>query len=217
MTGGNNSNIVVDAVWDPLTYSGEKGAHIGRELLSQYISGWNTTLTFRTHSKSIPSQPSLGRSLSRFNVTIPTPSLGDPQAPSNGDDDDDDDEDQQGPHFIEEATFHLLSSTASFILISPLKHSTIFIDSINATAFYNHTEPVGKILYEYPFQVPPGSTQTPRLPVDWSLDSVGYDKVRRALGGNLKLDAEAVVGVRLGAWSEEVWFVGGGIGAQVRL
>ena len=41
--------------------------------------------------------------------------------------------------------------------------------------------------------------------------------MRDALGGTLKLDAEADVGVRIGTWHEKVWFKGGGIGASVRL
>jgi len=194
---------------------GEPAVKVGQELLSQYISGWNTTLTFKTHDRSVPSQPGLGRALSGFNITIPTPRLrGIPSDDGRGNDGDDD---HDVPHFIRDATFHLLSSTATFTLISPLQHSTLFVDRINATAFYNHTEPIGKILYGYPFRVPPGVTVTPRLPVDWSFDSVGYEKLRRALGGNLKLDAEAVVGVSLGRWSEELWYKGGGIGAQVKL
>ncbi len=84
---------------------------------------------------------------------------------------------------------HLFSSTATFTLISPLPHSTMYITHINATAFYNHTEPVGSILYNLPFAVPPGAAQTPRLPVDWDLGTVGYDAVKSALGGRLKLDA----------------------------
>lgn len=58
---------------------------------------------------------------------------------------------------------------------------------------------------------------TPRLPVDWDLGGVGYEAVRRALGGRLKLSATATVGVGVGEWREVVKFEGGGIGAQVRL
>ena len=36
---GNNTNLLVSAVWDPLTNGGEKGKEVGRELLSQYVSG----------------------------------------------------------------------------------------------------------------------------------------------------------------------------------
>lgn len=204
---GNNTNILVQATWDPTTFGGEKGAKIGRELLSQYISGFNTTLTFQTHEDSIPSQPELGRALSKFTIEIPTPRLGVDEG--NGGD--------HKPHFIDNAVFHLFSSTATFTLLSPLQTSTIYIENINATAFYNHTEPVGHIDYDLPFKVPPGSSQTPKLPVEWSLDSIGYEKLEKALGGTLKLDAEGTVVVRLGRWSETVWYVGSGIGASVRI
>ena len=98
-----------------------------------------------------------------------------------------------------------------------MSHSTIYVNHINATAFYNHTEPIGEILYELPFAVPPGATTSPRLPVDWSIGSVGYAAVKDALGGTLKLDAKATVGVQVGAWAETVWFEGGGIGAHVKI
>jgi len=211
--GGNNTNILVQVTWDPTTFGGKKGAKIGRELLSQYISGFNTTLTFQTHEGSIPTLPELGKALSKFAIEIPTPKL---SSPSTGDDSDEDGGNHK-PHFIDNAVFHLFSSTATFTLLSPLQYSTIYIDNINATALYNHTEPVGHIDYDFPFMVPPGSSQTPKLPVDWSIDSVGYEKLQKALGGELKLDAAGTVQVRLGRWREEVWYVGSGIGASVRL
>ncbi|KAL3427683.1 hypothetical protein PVAG01_01192 [Phlyctema vagabunda] len=209
---GNNTNILVDATWDPARFGGDEARKISRELISQYISGYNTTLTFQTHEGSIPNQPKLGKALSRFKIEIPTPKLSTPSTGRGGGDDED-----SKPHFIEDATFHLFSSTATFTLLSPLQYSTIYIDKINAIAFYNHTEPVGRIDYGLPFKVPPGSSISPRLPVDWSLDSVGYDAVRKALGGTLKLDAKGNVSIRLGQWSESVWYTGGGIGASVRL
>lgn len=219
VTAGNNTGIAVEVVWDPSGFGGKQGAAIARELISQYISGWNTTLTFQTHEGTIPLHPNLGKALSKFNVTIPTPRLG---SSRDKDSDGDGDEDEENPHknapkFIKDAIFHLFSSTATFTLLSPLQHTTLYIDTINATAFYNHTETVGKILYDLPFAVPPSEegSQTPRLPVDWSLGSVGYEAVRRALGGSLKLDAKAKIGVRIGRWREDIWFEGGGIGAKV--
>ncbi|TAQ91444.1 hypothetical protein B7494_g239 [Chlorociboria aeruginascens] len=209
---GNNTNVVVEATWDPSTFGGKKAQKIGRELLSEYISGFNTTLTFQTHKDSIPNQPELGKKLSKFAFEIPTPRL---SAPGVGDGNGKDGD--QGPHFIDDATFHLLSSTAQFTLISPLQYSTIYIDTIDATAFYNHTDPVGKICYNYPFEVPPGSSLSPKLPVDWSIDSLGYEALRNALGGTLKLDAKGTVAIRLDNWTETVWYVGAGIGANVKL
>lgn len=189
-------------------------------------TGFNTTLSLKTHRDTIPSQPVLGEILSRFEVDLPTPKL------RHGDDDDDDDKHGDKPHFIKDATvrfhsphsphpanpaqMHLLTSTAIFTLSSPLRQSTIYVTYLNATARY-HDDPVGHILYDLPFAVPPGLSQTPRLPVDWSLGSVGYEAVKKALGGELKLNATATVGLKLGKWEERVWFVGGGIGAHVQL
>lgn len=127
---------------------------------------------------------------------------------------------------------HLITSTATLTLLSPLPHSILYLTSINATAYYTppvvdepsdpdlpppKTYPVGHILYDLPFAVPPGASTTPRLPVQWSLGSVGYEAVKQALGGKLRVSARAEVGVRVGAWAERVWFEGSGIGARVRI
>lgn len=105
---------------------------------------------------------------------------------------------------------HLLSSTATFILVSPFALS---ITSIAAVAMYNGTD-VGTIDYEYPFDLPAGASMTPKLPVEWTINN---GVVRDALGGTLKLDAKADVGIRIGEWSQQIWYEGGGIGAKVRL
>ncbi|KAI9889885.1 MAG: hypothetical protein M1814_004720 [Vezdaea aestivalis] len=211
---GVNDNVVIQSIWNPSKFGGSKGAKVGTELLSQYISGWNTTLTIRTHAGTIPSQPDVGEALSAFPIDIPTPHLQTPKKP--GDDEDPDKHPGKSPRFIDDATMYIFSSTATFTLTSPLPHSTLYITRINATALYNHTEPVGGILYDTPFAVPPGSITTPALPVDWSLGSVGFNAIKSALGGSLKLDAFAHVGVKVDNWSDEIWFKGEGIGAEIR-
>ncbi|KAL8853207.1 MAG: hypothetical protein Q9221_001941, partial [Calogaya cf. arnoldii] len=214
---GPNHDLTVIAVWDPSQQSGKKGAHTGSELLSQYISGYNTTLELRTHASSIPSQPRLGQALSIFNVTIPTPKLTPPSNPNRPVQPDPPNEPgSSAPHFIDDAVFHLLTSTAVLTLLSPLPHTTLWITSVSATASYNNT-PIGGIEYDVPFKVPPGASDTPRLPVGWSLGSIGHDAVKKALGGKLKVEAEAKVGVKIGKWKEKVWFKGEGIGARVTL
>lgn len=205
MTTGRNTGLVVSAIWNP-SLGGDNGVKQGRELLSQYISGYNTSITVRTHRGSIPSQPLIGEALSKLNITLSAPHISLPGK----------DEDEK-THFIRDATFHVFSSTATFTLISPLEQNTIYIEKVNATALYNHTEPIGKIEYDLPFAAEPGETVTPKLPVEWSLDSVGYQRLKEALGGKLKLDARAVVGVRLGQWRETIWYFGKGIGASVRV
>lgn len=201
---GNNTNLVVTANWDP-TAGGEGGRKIASDMISEYLSGRNVTIDVKAHRGSIPSVPLIGEALSKLNISIAAPKL---ELPGDG---------ENKGHFIRDATFHLLSSTATFTLVSPLRYNTIFIDWVNATAFYNHTESVGSIVYDLPFAAPPGMSTTPKLPVDWSLGSVGYDAVKRALGGALKLDASANVTVRIGNWKETVWYEGQGIGASIRL
>ncbi|KAF1939741.1 hypothetical protein EJ02DRAFT_496313 [Clathrospora elynae] len=212
---GNNTNILISAIWDPYTYGGSHGKEVGAELLSQYVSSFNTSLTLQAHNGSIPSVPSLGRLLSNFPITLPAPHMSTPKPPSDGDDPDQPEDDGKS-HFIRDATMHLISSTAIFTLSSPFSSTTMFITSLNATSYYEG-RPSGKILYELPFAVPPGLSETPRLPVEWSLGSVGYEAIRKALGGKLKLSAFAIVGVRIGEWRETIWFQGGQIGANVRL
>lgn len=207
---GNNTNLVVTANWDP-TADGEAGRKVASDLISEYLSGRNVSIDVKTHRGTLPSVPQIGEALSKLNVTIAAPSLDLP-----GDDDGDGDGKRKG-HFIRDATFHVLSSTATFTLASPLVYNTIYIDWINATALYNHSEPVGHIVYGLPFAAPPGLSTTPRLPVDWSIGSVGYDAVKKAIGGSLKLDASANVTVRIGNWKETVWYEGQGIGAGIRL
>ncbi|GAO14233.1 hypothetical protein UVI_02001340 [Ustilaginoidea virens] len=204
---GDNSNLVVQATWDPESLGGPPARAAARRLLSSYLSGKNTTVTLRAHRASVPACPAVGEALSRLNVTLSTPRL---KLPGDADGD-------AGRGFVRDATFHILSSTATFTLASPLGRDTVHVERINATAFFNHTEPVGRILHDEPFDVPPGLSRTPRLPVDWSADRVGFGKLRDALGGTLKLDAVADVTVRLGRWVEQVNYEGEGIGARVSL
>lgn len=111
---------------------------------------------------------------------------------------------------------HILTSTCTLTLLSPLPHSTLLITTLNATALYNNSL-IGSIIYDLPFAVPPGASTSPHLPVSWSLGSVGYDALRQALGGKLKVDARAEVTFRVGQWEQEVWFLGRGVGARVRI
>ncbi|OLN92073.1 hypothetical protein CCHL11_01544 [Colletotrichum chlorophyti] len=201
---GNNTNLLVTANWSPTAY-GEGGRRVASDLISEYLSGRNVTIDVKAHRGTIPAVPIIGEAMSKLNISVAAPKL---DLPGDG---------ESKGHFIRDATFHVFSSTATFVLASPLKYNTIYVDWVNATAFYNHTEPVGRILYDLPFAAPPGSSTTPRLPVDWSAGSVGYDAVKKAIGGSLKLDARANVTVRIGNWKETVWYEGQGIGASIRL
>ncbi|KAL1968834.1 hypothetical protein VTN77DRAFT_1195 [Rasamsonia byssochlamydoides] len=211
---GVNAGVNIEALWNPLDCSGGAGVTAGREFISHYISGFNTTVTLQSHKGSIPALPNLGQALSTIRIDIPVPKL---PIPGNDDDGEPGGDDDGKPRFIKDATLHVWSSTAVFTLLSPLPRTTIYITDIDAVALYNHTEPVGTINYIYPFAVPPGISQTPRLPVDLDFNGVGYDAVLRALGGTLEMDAKAKVGVRIGEYRTVILYQGKGIGARIRI
>ena len=217
---GNNTALAATATWDPASLGGggEAALRTGVEFLSQYISGLYTTVGVKFHEDSIPSDPVLSRVLARFNLTVPTPRLlppgdgsGRPQRP-----------DGEGSNFIDDARFHLLSSTADFVLRSPLAHTTVYVTDVDATALYRGSR-VGRIQHHLPFAVEPvdddgHGCQTPRLPVEWEAAGAGWDAVKRALGGRLKIAARAVVAVRIGDWTlRGIWYRGHGLGVGVGL
>ena len=76
---------------------------------------------------------------------------------------------------------------------------------------------MGTIAYDLPFAVPPGNSTSPKIPVKWSVSSVGYEAVKKALGGTLKLEARAQVGVKIGEYVDSLWVQANGVGATVRL
>lgn len=76
---------------------------------------------------------------------------------------------------------------------------------------------MGNINYYRPFKVPPGLSQTPRLPVNLDLDGIGYDALKKALGGSLALDAVARVGIQVRNYSDIIIFHGKGIKSRVRI
>jgi len=219
--GLGHNTAIVHGIWSPLD-DGHHAVSIGRDLLGAYVSGKNTTITIRPHEFTIPSLPSLSKSFSNISIEIPTPKLShnnDPSDPSYPDPDFPDDDPNKDPtahHFIRSATLHLLSSTGTFILDNPISNIPIYILSINGTASHEGTL-LGTIDYHLPMNIPPGVSESSKVPVSWTLRGVGYDILRRAVGGVLKVDAVAVCEVQVGKWTERIRFEGGGIGAFVRL
>ncbi|KAL3468317.1 hypothetical protein BJX64DRAFT_245569 [Aspergillus heterothallicus] len=214
ITPGTNTGIPIDLRWSPLDLDGPSAVLAGRNLISQYVSGHNTSVTITTHKGTIPALPNLGQSLSRLGLEVQIPRLPVHRNP----DDDPGQPGHNGPGgVIQEATLHLLSSTAEFTLFSPLTNTTIEITSVEAQAFRNRDEEVGTINYYDPFSVPPGLSHSPRLPVDLKLSGIGYDDLRKAVGGSLDLDTVAKIGVRVENYEDVIHYHGKGIKAKVKL
>lgn len=206
-----------------VTYAPATAADIpfGQEFLGEYLSGTsavsiklttgrNPNVTALFHNNSIEGYPGLSLALSGLNITFPVPSMSHKPKES--------DNPKRPSLFIRSTTIHVLSRTAQFELFNPLYNSEITINSIAANATYDD-EIVGTIMEpEFNFRVAPGSeghTTTDRIPVE--VASVGYDVIRRALGGELVVDAVAEVVATIGKWRGRVRYEGQGLGAKVRL
>lgn len=166
------------------------------------ILGHSPNVTARFHNRSIEGNPTLSSTLSGLNVTLPVPLI----------------HSKHSSPFLKSATIHILSSTAQFELFNPLTNSAVVINSLCANATYNG-ELLGTITEPaYNFEVLAGRegyTTTDKIPVE--IGSVGYDVVRRALGGKLVIDAVADVVATIGEWRGRVRYYGQGLGANVRL
>jgi len=114
---------------------------------------------------------------------------------------------------------HAVLSTADFLIRNPLPHDSIIINTLDGVAIYNGST-LGTINYESKFLISPGkrgSTLTPRFPVEWSLGGVGYEVMKKAIGGQLKIYAQAHCKLSIGNLRMEVLYNGSDpVGAHVR-
>jgi hypothetical protein len=182
----------------------------GEIFLGKYLSGERINITARFHKGSLPGNPALSAALDGLNITLPVPSihLKDPASTKK----------PPPSPFLRSATVHLLSRTAQFELYNPLVNAGITIVSLMANATYDN-ETIGTITEpEFDFAVLPGRdgfTETGKIPVE--VGTVGYDVIKRALGGELVVDAVADVVAKIGKWVGNIQYHGQGLGASVRL
>lgn len=168
-------------------------------------------ITARFHNASIQGNPTLSRVLAGLNITIPVPLIHPHR-------DKDPHESKTSSPFLRSAIIHIISRTAQFELFNPLSNLGITINSLDANATYDG-ETVGTITEPtFNFEVQQGregDTTTDKIPVE--VGSVGYDVIRRALGGELIVDAVADVVATIGKWRGRIRYHGEGVGAKVRL
>ncbi|KAL6234197.1 hypothetical protein BDW75DRAFT_212950 [Aspergillus navahoensis] len=212
---GSNTGVNVNLQWSPLDLGGPSAVLAGQDLISRFVSGFNTSVKMKTHEGTIPALPKLGQALSRLGFEVQIPNLSRGRNPNSDPDQPGQDDGHEG--FIQDATLHLWSSTAEFTLFSPLNHTILEVTSIDAQAFYEHDHEVGAINYSIFFSIPPGLSHSPRLPVELDLSGIGYDAVKRAVGGTLDLDTVAKVGVRIEKYIDTVHYRGKVIKANIKL
>jgi hypothetical protein len=174
------------------------------------IAGKSPNITALFHNSSIEGNHELSSALAGLNITLPVPIIHPSRTSS-----------RTSEHispFLRSATIHVLSRTAQFELFNPLDNVEIILNSLLANATYEN-ENIGSItepMFNFPVLAGrEGYTVTEKIPVE--VGSVGYDVIRRALGGELVVDAVADVVATIGDWRGRIQYDGRGVGAKVRL
>ncbi|KAF9345999.1 hypothetical protein BGX26_002531 [Mortierella sp. AD094] len=181
-----------------------------REFISKYISGDNTTTIDILGYAGSTKIPLLQPMISSFSITSHLPEI--------------------EQDFLISSTMYLLSHTLVLELRNPLD-TLITILYINGTASYKK-EPLGHILIDFehdiaspkPILIPAndhqnetsGYAKTPRLPVTFDLSSVGYEALKKALGGTLEIDVLCHIKAKVGSMLMWVDFAQDGVSSDVR-
>ncbi|KAG0309125.1 hypothetical protein BGZ98_005064 [Dissophora globulifera] len=181
-----------------------------REFISKYISGDNTTTIDILGYAESTKIPLLQPMISSFKMASHLPEI--------------------EQDFLISATMYLLSHMLVLELQNPLD-AVITVLYVNGTASYKD-EPLGHMLIDFehdiarpkPILIPAndhqnetsGYVKTPRLPVAMDLSSVGYEALKKALGGTLEVDVVCHIKAKVGSMLMWVDFVRDGVKANVR-
>jgi len=175
------------------------------------IAGKSPNVTVLFHNASIAGNLALSSALAGLNITVPVPIIHSDPPNSSG-------KSKHASPFLRSATIHILSRTAQFELFNPLDNIEIILNSLLANATYEG-ELVGSInepMLNFPVLAGrEGYTTTDKISVE--VGSVGYNIIRRALGGQLVVDALADVVATIGNWRGRIRYDGHGVGANVKL
>ncbi|KAF9993529.1 hypothetical protein BGZ80_001951 [Entomortierella chlamydospora] len=215
---GNNT-IECFGMMDPridCTHKNDPSCDIGfagnasREFISKYISGDNTTTIDILGYAGSTKIPLLQPMMSSFFITSSLPEI--------------------EQDFLISSTMYLLSHTLVLELRNPLD-TPITVLYINGTASYKN-EPLGHILVDFqndiaspkPILIPAndhqnetsGYAKTPKLPVTFDLSSVGYEALKKALGGTLEVDVLCHIKTKVGSMLMWVDFAKDGVSSDVR-
>ncbi|KAJ1998183.1 hypothetical protein GGI04_005112 [Coemansia thaxteri] len=136
------------------------------------------------------------------------------------------------PRVLREVVFRIFSMTAEATVISPVSGADIWLQAIEAVGYYKGNIPLGTLQYNFisgtsktfPSGEPKGfllpfnqAVTTPRLPIAANETSIGWDVVRRAIGGTLDVDVFTNLQVLVGNAPLNLTVMGRGAPVKVRL
>ncbi|KAJ2818856.1 hypothetical protein GGI24_004969, partial [Coemansia furcata] len=100
------------------------------------------------------------------------------------------------PHVLHDVIFHIFGMSAEATVVNPVSGANIWLQSIEAIGYYKGDIPLGTLQYNFVsssmdngFLIPFNrAVTTPRLPITANETSIGWDVVRKAIGGTLDVD-----------------------------
>ncbi|KAJ2451756.1 hypothetical protein EV183_003414 [Coemansia sp. RSA 2336] len=109
------------------------------------------------------------------------------------------------PQVLQEVVFHIFSMAAEATVINPVSGAGIWLQKIEAIGYYHENIPLGTLEYDFTAKQPGGmrlpynqAVTTPRLPITANETSIGWDLLRKAIGGTLDVDVFTSIQMQIG-------------------
>ncbi|KAJ2159787.1 hypothetical protein GGF46_002784 [Coemansia sp. RSA 552] len=116
------------------------------------------------------------------------------------------------PQVLQEVVFHLFAMSAEATVVNPVSGAPMWLQTIKASGYYDDDIHLGTLEYDFTStqQYPQRAaskglvlpynraTTTPRLPIAANETSIGWDVLRKALGGTLDVDVFTSISVLVG-------------------
>ncbi|KAJ2728229.1 hypothetical protein IW152_006032 [Coemansia sp. BCRC 34962] len=136
------------------------------------------------------------------------------------------------PRALHEVIFHIFGISAEATVVNPVSGADIWLQSIEAISYYKGDIPLGTLQYNFTSDTPSSlassnvskgflmpfnrAATTPRLPITANETSIGWDVVRRAIGGSLDIDVFTSLQVLVGNAPLNLTILGRGAPVKVR-
>ncbi|KAJ2825672.1 hypothetical protein IWW50_002745 [Coemansia erecta] len=136
------------------------------------------------------------------------------------------------PKVLREVVFHIFAMSAEATVVNPVSGVEIWLQAIEAIGYYKDDIPLGTLEYDFTARQPGNQHQmrsnglllpykqsitTPRLPIAANETSIGWDVLRRAIGGTLDVDVLTNIQMQIGNAPLNFTIMGRNAPVKVRL
>lgn len=211
------SNEMKDTINLRLSMTLKSDANFGKlrleEFVGQYISGVSPEIQIQgIPGKTAPESESFSKLLESLKLSLTVPQITREKSSHDivtaGSD--------QESLFIVDSIIHVVSSEIELTVYNPVQNHAVAIVILSAKASHDGTT-LGFVSQEQGFLVPPGLYKTPRIPVTITRSGLGADILRGALNGDLDVDTQAILDVKLGNFAMTLLYRGSGVKTNIRL